>query len=108
MPLKILDTDVKMENVRETFGKLHSMKVGETVNILVQRGDEEVEVSVTLQQRMDKNIFESMETTDRAAEAIKRGMVKKYLILILNCTGCHSLSRLAGVVLTNEDVTVVP
>jgi predicted metalloprotease with PDZ domain len=61
VPLKILDIDVNMENARQIFGKLHSMNVGETVNVLVRRGDEEVEVNVTLHQRMDKNIFEEME-----------------------------------------------
>jgi len=61
VPLKILDIDVNMENARQIFGKLHSMNVGETVNVLVLRGDEEVEVSVTLSQRMDRNIFEEME-----------------------------------------------
>ena len=61
VPLKILDIDVNMENARQIFGKLNSMNVGETVNVLVLRGDEEIEVNVTLQQRMDKNIFEEME-----------------------------------------------
>ena len=61
VPLKILDIDVNMENARQIFGKLHSMNVGETVNVLVLRGDEEVDVNVRLSQRMDRNIFEEME-----------------------------------------------
>jgi len=59
VPLKIFNIDVKMENVREIFGKLHSMKVGDKVNMLVQRGDKEIELDITLKQRMDRNIFES-------------------------------------------------
>ena len=76
VPLKVMGTDVKMENVRETFGKLHSMKVGETVNILVQRGDEEIEVIVTLQQKMDRNIFESMETTTEQQKQLREAWSK--------------------------------
>ena len=59
--LKVMDMEVKMENIREIFGKLQKMKVGDTVNIIVERGNEEVEVDVTLKQRMDKHIFEEME-----------------------------------------------
>jgi predicted metalloprotease with PDZ domain len=60
VPLKILDTEVSMTTAREIFGKLQSMKIGDPVDIVVQRGDKEVEVSVPLQQRMDKYIFEEM------------------------------------------------
>lgn len=62
VPLKILDVDMNMENARQIFGKLYSMNVGDTIDIIVQRDNEEVEVSVTLHQRMDRNIFESMDT----------------------------------------------
>ena len=61
VPLKIIGIEVNMANTREIFGKIFSMKVGETVDMIVQRGDKEVEVSVPLQQRMDKYIFEEME-----------------------------------------------
>ena len=44
VPLKILGIEVSMATAREIFGKFQSMKVGEMVNIVVQRGDEEVEV----------------------------------------------------------------
>jgi hypothetical protein len=50
-----------MSTAREIFGKLHSMKVGEMVDAVVKRGDEEIEVSIPLQQRMDRHIFEEME-----------------------------------------------
>jgi len=61
IPLKILGTEVSMATAREIFGKFQSMKVGDKVDIIVQRGSEEFEVSVPLQQRMDKHIFEEME-----------------------------------------------
>jgi hypothetical protein len=57
----VLDTEVNMSTAQEIFGKLHSMKVGEMIDVVVQRGDEEIEVSLPLQQRMDKHIFEEME-----------------------------------------------
>lgn len=61
VPLQILGIDVSMTTAREIFGKIQSMNVGEKVNMIVQRGDEEVEVNVPLQQRKDKHIFEDME-----------------------------------------------
>ena len=65
----ILGTEVNMSTTREIFGKLHSMKVGESVVIIVQRGDEEIEFSVPIQQKMDRHIFEEME--ELTAEQIK-------------------------------------
>ncbi len=62
IPIKVLGTEVKMETIREIFGKIRPMKVGETVNMIVQRGNEEVEINLTLHQKMDRNIFESMDT----------------------------------------------
>ncbi len=61
VPLKILDIEVSMTTAGEIFRKLQSMKIGDRVDIVVQREDKEVEVSVPLQQRMDKYIFEEME-----------------------------------------------
>jgi predicted metalloprotease with PDZ domain len=61
VPLKVMGTAVSMETVRQVFGKIQSMKVGDPVNMIVQRGSEEVEVNVPLQQRKDKHIFEEME-----------------------------------------------
>jgi predicted metalloprotease with PDZ domain len=61
VPLKMLGTEVNMSTARELFGKLHSMSFGEPVDIVVRRGDEEIEFSVPLQQRMDRHIFEEME-----------------------------------------------
>jgi hypothetical protein len=69
VPLMMLGTEVNMSTARELFGKLHSMKVGEMVDAVVKRGDEEIEVSIPLQQRMDRHIFEEMEKP--TAEQIK-------------------------------------
>lgn len=62
IPLKIIGIEVSMSTAREIFGKLQSMNFGEKVNIVVQRGDKEVEVNVPLQQRKDKHIFKEMES----------------------------------------------
>jgi predicted metalloprotease with PDZ domain len=61
VPTEIIDIEVNMENTREIFGKLYSMQIGETVKMIVQRGDEKVEINVPLQQRSDRHIFEEME-----------------------------------------------
>ena len=69
VPLMLLGTEVNMSNAREIFGKLHSMKVGEMVDAVVKLGDEEIEVSIPLQQRMDRHFFEEME--ELTAEQVK-------------------------------------
>jgi predicted metalloprotease with PDZ domain len=61
VPLKILDIEASMEKAREIFGKIYSMKVGEMVEVVVQRGDDEVKINLPLQQRIDRHIFEGME-----------------------------------------------
>lgn len=61
VPLKVMGTEVSMETARQIFSQIHSMKVGDLVNMVVQREDKEVVVDVPLQRRMDKYIFEEME-----------------------------------------------
>jgi predicted metalloprotease with PDZ domain len=61
VPSKVMGTEVSMETARQIFSQIHSMKVGDLVNIVVQRGDEEVVVDVPLQRKMDRYIFEVME-----------------------------------------------
>jgi len=58
-----------MSNAGKIFGKLHSMQVGETVDIVVRRVNEEIKATLTLQERMDRHIFEEMENP--TAEQIK-------------------------------------
>jgi predicted metalloprotease with PDZ domain len=62
VPVTILGIEVSMANIREIFGKLNSMKVGEKVKVIVRREDEEVEINLPLQQKIDKHIIGEMET----------------------------------------------
>ena len=63
--LKIFGEDINIETIRELFGRLGSMNVGDPVNLVVERGGEKVEITVALKQRMDKHIFKEMdELTD--------------------------------------------
>jgi predicted metalloprotease with PDZ domain len=62
IPIKVLGIEATIQNIREIFGKIRPMKVGETVNMIVQRDNEEVEINLTLHQKVDRNIFESMDT----------------------------------------------
>ena len=61
VPIEVMGIGVSMESARQIFTQLHSMNVGELVELKVLRGEEEVEIKVPLQQRMDKYIFEEME-----------------------------------------------
>ena len=76
VPLKILGIEVSMTTAREIFGKLQSMKIGDRVDIVVQREDKEVGVSVPLQQRMDKYIFEEMENPTREQKMLREAWSK--------------------------------
>jgi len=76
VPLKILGIEVSMTTAREIFGKFHSMKIGDMVDIVVKRGDKEVEVSVPLQQRMDKYIFEEIENLTEKQKMLREAWSK--------------------------------
>ena len=76
VPLKILGIEVSMATAREIFGKIISMKIGELVDIVVQRGDKEVEVNVPLQQRMDKHIFEEQDNLTTEQKMLREAWSK--------------------------------
>lgn len=59
--LKLLGEEVNMATAGKLFGQITSMNVGDECALLVKRGDNEIEINVPLQQRVDKHIFEDME-----------------------------------------------
>jgi len=59
--VKVLGQDANMENIRQTVKKIRAMKIGDTIELIVRRDDKEIPLTITLQQRMDKHIFEEME-----------------------------------------------
>ena len=65
-----------MSTTREIFGKLNSMAVGDTADVVVKRGDEEIEIKIPLQQRMDKHIFESMKNLNEDQEKLRDAWLK--------------------------------
>lgn len=69
VPVEVSGIEVSMETARQIFNQLNSMKVGDIVDIKVLRGDEEMEMKVPLQQRVDKYIFEEMKNP--SAEQLK-------------------------------------
>lgn len=58
---KIFGEEINMQNARELLGQITSMKVGDTVMVVVKQEDKEVTVAIPLQQRMDRHIFEEMD-----------------------------------------------
>jgi len=76
IPIKVLGADASIETARQVFGKISSMKIGDLVNIVVQRGDKEVEVNVPLQQRMDRHIFEEMENLSPEQKSLREAWSK--------------------------------
>ena len=76
VPLNVIGTEVSMETARQIFSQIHSMKVGDLVNFVVQRGDEEFIVDVPLQQKIDKHIFEVMENPSEKQKAFREAWSK--------------------------------
>lgn len=76
IPIKVQGIEVTIQNIREIFGKIRPMKVGETVNMIVQRGDEEVEINLTLHQKMDRHIFESIDTLTEQQKKLREAWSK--------------------------------
>jgi len=76
IPLQLMGTEVSMETARQIFGQLHKMSVGEIVDIVVQRGSEQVELSVPLQQKKDTHIFEEMDNLNDKQKALREAWLK--------------------------------
>ncbi len=55
---KVNGTPLSLQNVQMVFGKLRSLKVGDTINMTVKRGDKEIDLTATLQPRVIRHKFE--------------------------------------------------
>lgn len=58
---KVLGEEVNMQNARKLLGQITSMNVGDSVEVVIKRGDKEVSAPIALQRRMDKHIFQEMD-----------------------------------------------
>ena len=58
---KLLGEEVNMQSARRLLGQINSMNIGDTVEVVVKRNENEVAVKIPLQQRFDKHLFESMD-----------------------------------------------
>jgi predicted metalloprotease with PDZ domain len=76
VPVKMLGTEVSMATAREIFGKINSMTIGDSANVVVKRGDEEVELNIPLQRKMDKHIFESKDNLNEDQEKLRDAWLK--------------------------------
>ncbi|MCH7773181.1 MAG: serine protease [Bacteroidetes bacterium] len=59
--VKILGHDINMNTFHTIRQEVLAMNVGDPCDIVVKRDDEEIELALILQQRMDKHIFEEMD-----------------------------------------------
>ena len=59
--IEVMGQEANMENIRQTVKKIRSMKVGDSVEMTVRRNDKEIPLTIKLQQRKDRHIFEEME-----------------------------------------------
>jgi predicted metalloprotease with PDZ domain len=70
--LEILEMPISMENIREVFTKVSSMKVGDNFTLKVRRGDEEKNISGVFQLRKEKHIFIPIEKLSVEQEKFKK------------------------------------
>ena len=59
--VKVLGQDINMSTFRTIRQEVMAMNVGDHCDIVVKRDDEEIELTLTLQQRMDRHVFEEIE-----------------------------------------------
>lgn len=59
--VKALGQDINMNTFRTIRQEVLAMNVGDTCQVVFKRNGEEIELTLTLQQRMDKHIFEEMD-----------------------------------------------
>ncbi len=76
VPLKVMGTEVSMETARQIFSQLKTMSIGDSIDIVVQRGGERVELSVPLQQKKDTHIFEEMENLSLEQKQLREAWLK--------------------------------
>ncbi len=76
VPVKVMGTVVSMETAKQIFTSINQMKVGEIVDIIVQRGAEEVVIQIPLQQKMDRHIFEEMENPTQEQLQLRKAWLK--------------------------------
>jgi hypothetical protein len=53
--------DANIDNIRQTIKKIKSMKIGDPIEVVVRRDDKEIPLTIKLQQRMNRHIFEELE-----------------------------------------------
>jgi predicted metalloprotease with PDZ domain len=66
---KVNGTPLSLQNAQIVFGNLRSMKVGETINMTVKRGDKDIDLTATLQPRVIRHKFEM--NPDASPEQLK-------------------------------------
>lgn len=76
IPLQVMGTDVSMETARKIFSQLRTMSVGDSIDIVVQRGSEQAKLSVPLQQQKDTHIFEEIENLSDKQKALREAWLR--------------------------------
>ncbi len=59
--VRVLGQEINMNTFRTIRQEVLAMNVGDTCQVVFKRNDEEIELALILQQRMDKHIFEEMD-----------------------------------------------
>jgi predicted metalloprotease with PDZ domain len=76
--LKVLGSEVTLQNAREVLDKIHAMKIGDPYEVVVLRGDKEITISARLIQRMKSHVFEDMGTLTEQQKFLRERWMKNF------------------------------
>jgi len=74
--LKLLGEDCTLQSVRNLFGKLYKMNIGDTCDLVVRREGEEVEITQSLKHRIKKYVFEDIGQLSEAQKLLREVWIR--------------------------------
>jgi predicted metalloprotease with PDZ domain len=74
--LKIMGQDVTLGSIRELLGEVYLLDIGDSINVLVRRDGQEVEVAVKLKQRISRHVFEEINNLNDSQILLRNAWIK--------------------------------
>jgi predicted metalloprotease with PDZ domain len=74
--VKVMGQDLNMENIRQIVKKIRTMKIGDPVELIARRNGKEIPLTISLQQKKDRHIFEEMENLSPEQKLLRETWTK--------------------------------
>jgi hypothetical protein len=68
-----------METIRPIMKEIRSMKVGDPVTLVIRRGDKEIPLTITLQPRIDRHIFEETANLTEDQKSLREAWCRNFI-----------------------------